>query len=189
MSLFPKIQSPCPYKGKFADIMQGNQCRMCKREVVDLTEMTSHARQDFLSACETEVCVSYRVGAKSALVAMAMGAATVPSAAAAQDSEEPSDGWFEHSEGNFIIVGGMRKPQQAEWVEVERVEVDKAVETRADAEVAPETRNAISGGARKPDQTEWVSDDPVAPESDEKPELPVEYDDEPLGEEDTPAAR
>jgi hypothetical protein len=126
MSLFPRVQSPCPYKGKFADIMQGNQCRLCKREVVDITDMTDEARKSFLDACDTEVCISYRVGAKSALAAMAMSAVAVPTAAAAQDSEEPAttteDGAAAEIEEYFydpsmvIVVGGMKKPGEAEWL-------------------------------------------------------------------------
>ena len=122
MSLFPKVQSPCPYKGKFADIMQGNQCRLCKRNVIDLTDMSDGERQQFLSACEGEVCVSYRVGAKSALAAMAMSTVAVPSVAAAQDTQE-TEGAAEEIEEHFedevfyIIVGGMKKPGDAEWIE------------------------------------------------------------------------
>ena len=122
MSLFPKVQSPCPYKGKFADIMQGNQCRLCKREVIDLTAMDDEGRKAFLDACDTEVCISYRVGAKSALAAMAMSAVAVPTAAAAQDTADAADdtsaGIEEHfdDETMWIIVGGMKKPGDAEWI-------------------------------------------------------------------------
>lgn len=122
MSLFPKVQSPCPYKGKFADIMQGNQCRLCKREVIDLTAMDDEGRKAFLDACDTEVCISYRVGAKSALAAMAMSAVAVPTAAAAQDTADTADdtsaGIEEHfdDETMWIIVGGMKKPGDAEWI-------------------------------------------------------------------------
>jgi hypothetical protein len=122
MSLFPKVQSPCPYKGKFADIMQGNQCRLCKREVIDLTAMDDEGRKAFLDACDTEVCISYRVGAKSALAAMAMSAVAVPTAAAAQDTADAADDtsagieeYFDE-ETMWIIVGGMKKPGDAEWI-------------------------------------------------------------------------
>ena len=33
MAIFPKIQSPCPYKGNLSDIMDGDLCRLCKRQV------------------------------------------------------------------------------------------------------------------------------------------------------------
>lgn len=122
MSLFPKVQSPCPYKGKFADIMQGNQCRLCKREVIDLTEMAEAERKQFLAACEGEVCISYRVGAKSALAAMAMSTVAIPTAAAAQDTAQPqADAPAEEdSELYYIIVGGMKKPHDAKWVKDEQ---------------------------------------------------------------------
>ena len=58
MAFFPKIQSPCPYKGKLSAIMDGDVCRLCKREVFDLTHMTDGARREFLAGCANEVCVS-----------------------------------------------------------------------------------------------------------------------------------
>ncbi|MGB3470063.1 MAG: hypothetical protein WBA51_04505 [Erythrobacter sp.] len=174
MSLFPRIQSPCPYKGKFADIMQGSQCRLCKREVIDLTDMTSGERREFLSACDTEMCISYRVGAKSALAAMAMSTVAVPGAVAAQDTgidtridtgaQQAAVEDEEHPEEMWIIVGGMRKPGDAEWVE--------------DAPLAD------SAG-----ETDALNDH--TPQMAEKPALPVEYDDDsevsPEKPEDTPA--
>jgi len=165
MSLFPKVQSPCPYKGKFADIMQGSQCRLCKREVVDLTDMETAERKQFLSACETEVCVSYRVGARSVLAAMAMSTVAISTVAEAQDSESPEPIETditvetydavedeEHDEVFYIIVGGMRKPGEAEWLE------DKDTERHSSLTKAVLAQEGMADG--------------------EKPALPVEYDDE-----------
>lgn len=190
MSLFPKIQSPCPYKGKFSDIMQGNECRLCKRAVIDLTDMSDGERKDFLSSCDTEVCVSYRVGAKSALAAMAMSTVAVSTSAAAQDTDNAdlSDDWVEeHPENNFIIVGGMRKPDQVEW------QLDKPAQTIAakdleeaavDAESSPDLIFVVAGGMRKPDEAAWVADAP-SKTTEDKPSLPIEYDDEPDSDMDT----
>lgn len=173
MTMFPKIQSPCPYKGKFADIMQGNQCRLCKREVVDLTQMASAQRKEFLSACDTEVCVSYRVGAKSALAAMAMSTIAVPTAASAQSAQaglgaqagadpaaetQAAGEAEEHPELMWIIVGGMRKPGDAEWVEDTPLKAKGKAGTLDDL-AAPEP---AQNSAQAP----------------QKPALPVEYDDE-----------
>ncbi len=36
MAVYPKIQSPCHYKGNSSSIMDGDTCRMCKRQVFDL---------------------------------------------------------------------------------------------------------------------------------------------------------
>lgn len=111
MGLFPKIQSPCPYKGKIDDILDGETCRLCKKQVFDLTEMDDGGRRQFLAGCEGAVCVRYSVMLRPALAAAVAGASAfaLPAAAFAQDSGADAE--------MVIIVGGMRAPQQAEWVE------------------------------------------------------------------------
>jgi predicted Fe-S protein YdhL (DUF1289 family) len=102
MPLFPKIQSPCPYKSGLAAIMDGEVCRMCKRQVFDLTAMTDGERVAFLAGCEEEVCVSYSLpmAVKTAAVAAALA---LPGAAAASDEM-------------MIIVGGITDPGRVEMV-------------------------------------------------------------------------
>lgn len=71
MPLFPKIDSPCPYKGDLADILdQDRMCSLCEREVHDLTDMSNPERSEFLASCtEDQVCVSYKVPAAAILAA------------------------------------------------------------------------------------------------------------------------
>lgn len=121
MGLFPVIQSPCPYKGDLSDIMDGSLCRLCKREVVDLTAMSDAERVALVAACPDQLCVSYKVAARSALAAMAMGAAVASLPAAAQDAPA-NGGAAQISPGEadwddlVIIVGGLRKPDDTKWV-------------------------------------------------------------------------
>src|SRR5262245_16819213 len=114
MALFPRIESPCPYKNQLSAVMEGDFCRMCKRHVVDLTEMSDERRLEFLRGCEAEVCVSYRLPVRAA-VAAALAAASVaaPVAAAACEDAVPIE----------VVVGGLRRPAEAEMV---RVTVDAA---------------------------------------------------------------
>lgn len=150
MALFPKIQSPCPYQADLAAIMDGDMCRMCKRQVTDLTAMDDAGRVAFFEDCETEVCVSYRVPVRSALGAAVLAAAAVaalPAAAqevpdvtvAASVEEPPAD------EGDelFIVVGGIGRPADVEFVEAPEdatlPEMPVVYETPAQA--APVTRN------------------------------------------------
>lgn len=114
MALFPKIQSPCPYKGDLSAVMDGDFCRACKRDVVDLTAWSDAQRMSFLASCETELCVSYRLPARGALVAAALAAAVAALPAAAQDVPVP-DGAYE--EEAVIIVGGITDPKNTEFVE------------------------------------------------------------------------
>ncbi|HEV2816933.1 MAG TPA: hypothetical protein VGW40_06910 [Allosphingosinicella sp.] len=82
MAFFPKIQSPCPYKSRLSTVMDGDFCRMCKRNVFDLTGMTDGERRALIAGCSDEICVSYRL--RPAIAAAALAAA-LPTAAAAQD--------------------------------------------------------------------------------------------------------
>ena len=108
MAMFPKIDSPCPYKSRLASVMDGDMCRMCKRQVFDLSEMRDEERVAFMAGCTAdEVCVSYRIPLRPALAAAAMAvSALAPMAAAAQEQEMD------------IVVGGVRNPGHATFVTV-----------------------------------------------------------------------
>ena len=95
MALFPKIQSPCPYKTNLSAVMDGDFCRMCKREVTDLTALSDDERIAFFTSCGDEkVCVSYRV---PMFAAAAVGASLMATAAGAADLVTE------------VIVGGVHK--------------------------------------------------------------------------------
>lgn len=109
MAIFPRIQSPCPYKGKLSDIMEGDTCRLCKREVVDINGFSDAERVAFLRACgDSEVCVTYRFPVRAAAAAvLAAAAMSVPMAAAAQETELDEE---------MIIVGGITDPAHTVFV-------------------------------------------------------------------------
>jgi hypothetical protein len=120
MAMFPRVHSPCPYKDSLASVMEGDFCRMCKRNVFDLTHMSDDGRREFIAACEGEVCVSYRLPLRPALAAAALAAsvATLPVAAAPlQDDVSVSDEVAADEEDLEIIVGGIKDPKHTEWVE------------------------------------------------------------------------
>lgn len=60
--------------------MDGDNCRACKRQVHDITNWSDARRAAFLSACRTEVCVSYRLPMTAAAM-VAVAAAPLPVAA------------------------------------------------------------------------------------------------------------
>ena len=99
MALFPKVQSPCPYKADLAAIMDGDHCRACKRQVHDITGWSDQQRLTFLKACRTEVCVSYRLPATAAAAAAALAAVAAPLPAAAECPPMEVD--------YVVIVGGL----------------------------------------------------------------------------------
>ncbi|HXC56842.1 MAG TPA: hypothetical protein VNU97_16200 [Rhizomicrobium sp.] len=117
MALFPRIQSPCPYKGKLSDIMDGDVCRLCKREVFDLTAMSDDERIGFMSSCTNQVCVSYRVRPAIAAAAIAAAAIVMPSVAAACDAVDYET----------VIVGGIKKPAEVQFVHLGESASDRAM--------------------------------------------------------------
>jgi len=110
MALYPKVESPCPYKGDLAAIMDGDVCRLCKREVFDLTAMGDAERVTFMQGCAAEVCVTYRMPMRTALAAAVLAAAVVavPTAAAAcSDPTEVED---------VVVTGGIKDPANVLYV-------------------------------------------------------------------------
>lgn len=141
MPLFPKIQSPCPYKGRLSEILDGDLCRLCKREVVDLTEMADRERMVFFADCSEQVCVSYRFRpalAAASLVAL-LGA---PSAAAAQEAPAPVPQAMDFPAEEWIYVGGITDPANVQFVEasedVSVPELPVTYEDKPDSEEAGE---------------------------------------------------
>jgi predicted Fe-S protein YdhL (DUF1289 family) len=132
MPQFPKIQSPCPYKSRLGAVMDGDFCRMCERRVFDLTALSDGERRAFLAGCEDEVCVSYRLPLRGAIAAAALAAATAsPAAAAGQDpvvatppvelaveAEVEEEILPEDLSMEVIIVGGIKDPANAEFVDL-----------------------------------------------------------------------
>ena len=109
MAVFPKIQSPCPYKGNLAAVMDGDFCRACSRQVFDLTAWSDGERRDFLAGCAEEVCVSYRLPLRPAIAAAALAVAAIATPAAAQTEDDEVL--------EMIVVGGIKDPAAVEYVE------------------------------------------------------------------------
>lgn len=124
MPIFPKIQSPCPYKSDLATVMDGDWCRMCSRTVFDLTAMDDGERLAFLAGCEEEVCVSYRIPARAMVAAAALAAASVSAPAMGQEVAAPEIEAVEaeavpYDESIVIMAGGIKDPKKLELVEID----------------------------------------------------------------------
>ncbi|MEO0425721.1 MAG: hypothetical protein AAF184_25550 [Pseudomonadota bacterium] len=86
MAIFPVIESPCPLKSRLRSHLDSNDvCRLCHRQVVDLTPMSDDERRAFVSGCEGPTCVRYSLPLKEALVASLASAALSGVPAAAQE--------------------------------------------------------------------------------------------------------
>lgn len=110
MALYPKIESPCPYKGDLSAIMDGDVCRLCKREVFDLSAMNDAERVTFMKGCAGEVCVTYRMPMRTALAAAALAAAVVAVPTAAAACSDPTE------IQTVEVTGGIKDPANVQYV-------------------------------------------------------------------------
>ena len=146
MPLFPKIQSPCPYVDRLAEVVDGDMCRMCRRQVFDLTAMSDGDRLAFLAGCEEEVCVSYSIPIGPALRAAAVAAAiALPSAAAAVPQGQPQQQAERVRPPSTVVAGGIAAPPTAQIVAMpERPSLDD-VRSLYEKEQKPEAEPARAG--------------------------------------------
>ena len=150
MTLYPKIDSPCPYKNEAAAVLEDDFCRLCQRSVFDLSAMGENDRRAFLAGCgDEEVCVSYRFPLRPALAAAALAVAAVPMAAAAQEAppapaSEPaaSTPAPDAAAGNdyILVMGGIHDPSRARFVE------DPAASSLPELPIVYEDAPAAPGG-------------------------------------------
>ncbi len=110
MALYPKIDSPCPYKGDLSAILDGDVCRLCKREVFDLSAMDDAQRVAFMRGCAGEVCVTYRMPMRTALAAAALAAAVVAVPTAVAACSDPTE------EEVVITTGGIKDPANVQYM-------------------------------------------------------------------------
>ena len=114
MTVYPKIQSACPFRGRLSELMDGDVCRACGRQVHDLSALSDSDRRAFLASCADEVCISYRFPLRAAIAAtmtVAVLGAALPAAAQDRSVEE-----------EVIIVGGIKDPANVQYVEDPRDE-------------------------------------------------------------------
>ena len=134
MARFPKIQSPCPYKGDISDILENDVCRLCKREVFDLTAMSDVEQERFFANCGGEVCVSYSVPLRAAVAASLLVAAGTGTAAFAGENPEQEQTVHEQVDVVVVTAGGIRHPENITYIDLEPVEVQQSVPEDADTE-------------------------------------------------------
>src|ERR1700760_3922640 len=104
--MFPKIDRPCPYADRLASVMDGDFCRMCKRNVVDLDAMEAGERRAFLAGCAEETCVKYTL--RPVLAAAALGASVAALPPAAQDAPPAAASDQVTDETPIVLAGGIR---------------------------------------------------------------------------------
>ena len=114
MAIFPKIQSPCPYVDRLDTVMDGDLCRLCNRQVFDLTAMTDGERVAFMKGCSGEVCVSYRFPVRQAMAAAVTAAVlATPAVSFAQQAPVDASGL----EMIVVTAGAIKDPANTEYIE------------------------------------------------------------------------
>ena len=148
MAIFPKIQSPCPYKGNLADIMDGDMCRLCSRRVHDISGLSDQERVALIQGCSDEICVSYALPLRPAIAAaMTIAALGAPMAAAAQE--------FDSEEAVIVITaGGITDPANVEYVsdaaDEATPELPVVYEDRQAEQARPNSANTATGSTSRP---------------------------------------
>ena|SRR5689334_12627164 len=135
MARVPVIESPCPIAGKQLPAGTTEHCSLCDRSVHNLDLMSGSERREFMSSCSGKVCVAYTVRVPAAgLRKRAAGPATLAAALAVSAmaslpvaaQESPVVGHSPVADPNGlrscddfveIIVGGVNKGDQAQWVD------------------------------------------------------------------------
>ncbi|MBL8297042.1 MAG: hypothetical protein JNN30_01735 [Rhodanobacteraceae bacterium] len=136
MPSFPKIDTPCPLRWKRAPTKGGDYCSTCQRHVLNLDTLNDAQRRALVAGCATDICVSYTV-TRRRLATAGLGLATalginLAAAEVAPDrspveaqslipSEVRADCATDEKEAPELVevlVGGIRSPHDAEWVEV-----------------------------------------------------------------------
>lgn len=181
MARFPKIDSPCPLNVDEQLRIDG-YCGRCDKHVHALDGMSDAERAALLQAAKGSLCVSYRapqrrsagfgVAIAATLVATSAFAGEPPCAATAAPIAGPSASMpatpvapaslvADTEQLDFIMVGGVSEPGEAEWVG------DDARPQLPEAEQATALEYiVITGGVNDPADAAWVDDSTL-------PELPV----------------
>ncbi|WP_460733980.1 hypothetical protein [Lysobacter tyrosinilyticus] len=145
MARFPKIDRPCPLDTETQKRIRGS-CDLCGKTVHCLDGKSDAERTEFMSKLKEPACVSYRLTAGiGAALALSMAGPVLaadqtgtamdpPSLMAAQTGTSPllvpgvpgadaPQTPLPDKEANvldqLVFVGGVSKPDQVEWVEVD----------------------------------------------------------------------
>jgi hypothetical protein len=99
--------------------MDGDTCRLCHRQVIDISGLTDQERVALMEGCADEICVSYKFPLRPAIAAaLTIAALGAPMAAAAQEVA------FDEEE---IMVGGITDPAQVVYISDAADAADAAV--------------------------------------------------------------
>ena len=106
MSIFPKIQGPCPYKSELSKYITVDSVQGDDLMNVDVNPLSNCVTVGLISGCKDKICVSYPLRPAAAAV-LAVAAIAVPMSVAAQDFAV---------EEEAILVGAIIDPNAIEYI-------------------------------------------------------------------------
>lgn len=110
MATFPKITGPCPYRLPLSDLLDvEGTCRLCRRQVHDLSAMTERARRDFLTTCAEDTCVSYRLPAAVTALVIAATVTALPAAAQPAPAADPQSEASDSEASEDVFIGSVSR--------------------------------------------------------------------------------
>ena len=124
MARVPVITSPCPLRWAGPPQPGMDFCGHCQRRVHNLDLMSIREREEFLTGCSGNVCVSYTVKRAARIpVALGLGLAAMAGSTNAADVAtsppvitSPDSPYCELGQGE-VIVGGTEAGEELQWVD------------------------------------------------------------------------
>jgi len=129
MARVPKITSPCPLRWAGPPQPGMDFCGQCQRRVHNLDLMSDQEREEFLTGCSGEICVSYTVK-RTARIPIALGlglAAVVGVPTNAADVAAPEvvvmrDSRYCLSQEMMMTAGGTEAGAKLQWIDESEVD-------------------------------------------------------------------
>lgn len=126
MARVPKITSPCPLRWAGPPQPGKDFCGQCQRRVYNLDLMSAQEREEFLTGCSGNVCVSYTVKRAARIpVALGLGLAAMVGTTNAADVAtsppvvvSPDSPYCNLGDSEVVLqAGGTEAGEKLQWID------------------------------------------------------------------------
>ena len=125
MARVPKITSPCPLRWAGPPQPGMDFCGQCQRRVYNLDLMSAQEREEFLTGCSGNVCVSYTVKRAARIpVALGLGLAAMAGTTNAADVAtsppvvvSPDSPYCNLGDDVGLEAGGTEAGEKLQWID------------------------------------------------------------------------
>jgi hypothetical protein len=120
MARVPKITSPCPLRWAGSPQPGMDFCGHCQRRVHNLDLMSVPEREEFLTGCSGNVCVSYTVK-RAARIPVALGLSLAAVAGSTTNAADvvtsPDSPYCNLADYGEATIGGTEAGEKLQWVD------------------------------------------------------------------------